>query len=119
MSTVPVWLFVPNLIGYLRVVTGLASFYFALDKETFWYFFGLYGFSYALDALDGVAARRLNQTSLFGGLLDMVTDRFCTAGLLAVLATLHREYFVHFVFLMILDIVSHWTQMFRCVSRAI
>ena len=113
MSSPPVWLFVPNLIGYVRVLTGLASFYYALDEQRFWYFFYLYGFSYALDALDGVAARRLNQTSQFGGLLDMITDRCCTAGLLAVLAALHKDYFVHFVFLMILDIVSHWTQMFR------
>jgi CDP-diacylglycerol--inositol 3-phosphatidyltransferase len=34
---------------------------------------------------DGMVARKLNQTSTFGGLLDMVTDRCSTLGLLYVL----------------------------------
>ena len=35
----------------------------------------LYGVSCLLDAVDGMAARALNQTSKFGAVLDMVTDR--------------------------------------------
>lgn len=35
----------------------------------------LYGVSCLLDAVDGYAARALNQTSKFGAVLDMVTDR--------------------------------------------
>jgi phosphatidylglycerophosphate synthase len=38
---------------------------------------------------DGMAARKYNQCSTFGGLIDMVTDRCSTAGLLCVLS---REY---------------------------
>jgi hypothetical protein len=126
----PVWLFVPNLIGYLRVGTGLAAFYYAFtDPEAF---FLLYGFSYALDAVDGVAARSLGQKSSFGAVLDMVTDRFCTAGLLAVLAALTASAnftkhpsatpagpWLGFVFLslMVLDVVSHWVQMYRCAAQ--
>jgi CDP-alcohol phosphatidyltransferase len=34
---------------------------------------------------DGMVARKMNQTSSFGGLLDMVTDRCSTLGLLYVL----------------------------------
>lgn len=60
MST-NVFLFVPNLIGYVRVLTGLASLAYALNQETFTVAAGLYTFSYALDALDGVAARKLGQ----------------------------------------------------------
>jgi phosphatidylglycerophosphate synthase len=41
--------------------------------------------------LDGLVARRLNQTSTFGGLLDMVTDRCSTLGLLFVLAIDYKE----------------------------
>lgn len=87
---VSVYFFIPNLIGYVRVITGLAAFAYAQsDYRTF---FVLYGFSYALDALDGVAARKFNQCtqnhracvaidkvcfigSSFGAVLDMVTDR--------------------------------------------
>jgi CDP-diacylglycerol--inositol 3-phosphatidyltransferase len=35
----------------------------------------LYGVSCLLDAVDGQAARALGQTSKFGAVLDMVTDR--------------------------------------------
>lgn len=110
----PVWLFVPNLIGYVRIITGLAAFHYAWDTEHILHFFFLYGFSYLLDAVDGVAARKLNQKSSFGAVLDMVTDRFCTAGLLAVLAFKFQEPMLKtaFVWLMILDIVSHWVQMY-------
>lgn len=58
---VAVYLFVPNLIGYLRIITGLVSFYFAFTHPG--YFVGLYSFSYWLDALDGVAARHLGQSA--------------------------------------------------------
>jgi CDP-diacylglycerol--inositol 3-phosphatidyltransferase len=114
----PVWLFVPNLIGYVRVVTGLAAFAYAFDGPApgvpAWAaFFVLYGISYALDAVDGVAARALKQTSQFGAVLDMVTDRFCTAGLLAVLSRLYPSMQAAFLYLMVLDIVSHWAQMYR------
>ena len=116
MSRVPVWLFVPNLIGYIRIVTGVAAFSFAFNKETHHIFFLLYAFSYALDALDGVAARQLGQTSRFGAVLDMVTDRFCTAALLAVLAHLYKGSYTWFLWLLILDISSHWVQMYRHVA---
>ena len=44
----------------------------------------------------------------------MVTDRFCTAALLAVLAQLYDGN-VWFLWLLILDISSHWVQMYRRV----
>lgn len=56
---IPVALYVPNLIGYARVITGILSFPYALHSP--WVFLCLYAFSYGLDALDGVAARGLNQ----------------------------------------------------------
>ena len=37
----------------------------------------LYGASSLLDVADGYAARTLNQSSEFGAVLDMVTDRYC------------------------------------------
>jgi len=45
--------------------------------------------SFVGDLFDGMAARKYNQCSTFGGLIDMVTDRCSTAGLLCVLS---REY---------------------------
>lgn len=67
-------LFVPNIIGYLRAITGIAGFYFCDTNP--WYslplhfylyslFMTLYAISYVLDAFDGVAARRLNQCIIY------------------------------------------------------
>jgi CDP-diacylglycerol--inositol 3-phosphatidyltransferase len=48
---------------------------------------GLYILSFAADLVDGWAARKFQQTSQFGGMLDMITDRCSTMGLLYVLGT--------------------------------
>lgn len=82
----PVWLFVPNQIGYLRALLALWAFVYALPHS--WgktamaaaaadapSFVALYFASYILDAADGMAARALGQTSAFGALLDMVRER--------------------------------------------
>jgi len=44
--------------------------------------------------------------------LDMVTDRLATAGLLAVLGMLYPRSYMVFLALMFLDIFSHWFQMY-------
>lgn len=126
----PVWLYIANLIGYTRVILGLAAFVFAFDSSfssqrgLFIYF---YVISYFLDACDGVAARALRQTSKFGAVLDMATDRICTAGLLALLShyasisvsiksmdVLNPLSWPPFIWIWIamLDIFSHWLQMY-------
>jgi len=92
-----VLLYVPNLIGYARVVMALASFAVMMtlvdddgtsDNNEWTRAVAavlLYVMAFAGDLFDGMAARRLGQTSSFGGVLDMVTDRCSTLGLLAVL----------------------------------
>jgi phosphatidylglycerophosphate synthase len=44
--------------------------------------------------------------------LDMVTDRLSTAGLLAVLGMLYPRSYMVFLAIMFLDIFSHWFQMY-------
>ncbi|XP_015223158.1 CDP-diacylglycerol--glycerol-3-phosphate 3-phosphatidyltransferase isoform X1 [Lepisosteus oculatus] len=66
-----VLLFVPNVIGYIRVLLlGIAWAYFH-EPEVF---IPCYVISIILDGVDGWAARRLNQTSEFGAWLDVVVD---------------------------------------------
>lgn len=88
-----VFLFVPNLIGqsvssppvqfmlnerlnplgYTRVIlAGLSMHYMSTHPK---FCTALYSISALLDAVDGQAARALGQTSKFGAVLDMVTDR--------------------------------------------
>jgi len=116
-----VLLFIPNLIGYSRVVFTLSSFVIMVCLPHYWLLaITLYVSSFVGDLLDGMAARKFNQCSSFGGLLDMVTDRCSTLGILYVLG---GDYAVEdtrlgipvfrltFLFLILLDISSHWCQM--------
>lgn len=61
------------LIGYTRIILLVIALHNALvDYRTF---FICYSLSQVLDMADGYAARALGQTTKFGGVLDMVTDR--------------------------------------------
>ena len=44
------------------------------------------------DVVDGYVARLFKQSSIFGGILDMVTDRVSTCGFLVILSHLYAEY---------------------------
>ena len=120
-----VFLFVPNLIGkrqiynykificnlgYARVILAIISFYY-LSKPAL--FLPLYAASCLLDALDGHAARILNQCSKLGAVLDMVTDRSTTAGLTAYLGHIYPQWMTGFLVLIGLDLSSHYMHMYR------
>lgn len=69
-----VFLFIPNLIGYARIVLSLLSFIFmpfqpAVAATS-------YLLSVVLDEFDGKAARMFDQATVFGSMLDMITDRY-------------------------------------------
>jgi CDP-diacylglycerol--inositol 3-phosphatidyltransferase len=68
----------------------------------------MYVLGFAGDAVDGWVARKCDQSSKFGAVLDMITDRCATAGFLMVLSHLYPRYLNVWVSLMILDIASHW-----------
>ncbi|KAL1769999.1 CDP-diacylglycerol-inositol 3-phosphatidyltransferase [Sigmodon hispidus] len=96
-----IFLFVPNLIGYARIVFAIISFYFMpccpFTASSFYLLSGL------LDAFDGHAARALNQGTRFGAMLDMLTDRCSTMCL--------------FQLSMSLDVASHWLHLHSSVVR--
>lgn len=112
-----VLLFVPNLIGYFRVWCTLTSFVLMLSFEKYWAIaIILYVTSFAGDLFDGIVARKLNQTSTFGGLLDMITDRCSTLGLLYVLGSRQESLRLVYLILIVLDISSHWCQMYSSLG---
>jgi hypothetical protein len=76
----------------------------------------IYFLSFACDELDGRFARMFNQTSRLGAVLDMATDRVSTAGLLALLCKFAPTYHLLWVMLIILDIGSHWFQMYASLA---
>jgi len=106
LSTEKVYLFVPNLIGYLRIILVLISFYY---MPTNYVACGIsYMLSVGLDMVDGYAARLLNQSSRFGAMLDQLTDRCGTLGLLVALSLFYPKYIFLFQISMTIDIACHW-----------
>ncbi|KAI1316383.1 CDP-diacylglycerol-inositol 3-phosphatidyltransferase [Mortierella claussenii] len=79
-----VFLFIPNLIGYTRIILAAgALYYMPVHPKTCML---MYSISCLLDAVDGQAARYYDQCSKFGAILDMVTDSSLTSG-----ATSHKK----------------------------
>jgi len=109
-----VFLFVPNLIGYTRIIlAGLSLHYMSYHPK---YCTLLYSLSCLLDAVDGHAARALGQTSKFGAVLDMVTDRCTTSCLLTYLASAYPGYALSFQALIALDFSSHYMHMYSSLA---
>ncbi|XP_010431797.1 PREDICTED: probable CDP-diacylglycerol--inositol 3-phosphatidyltransferase 2 [Camelina sativa] len=78
----------------MRVILNCIAFAVCFSNKTL--FSLLYFFSFCCDAVDGWCARKFNQVSTFGAVLDMVTDRPSLVSLS----------------LLALDIASHWLQMY-------
>ena len=107
MAINQVFLYIPNLIGYIRFILYLAS--FISHSLGYWQLcIGLYAIAFILDEFDGRAARAYNQSSNFGAALDMVADRSATAGLCLILAQLYPHYLLAFIGAIALDISSHY-----------
>jgi len=66
-------LYVPNVIGYLRIIFAAYALNCAFTSVRTCIF--AYLLSFTCDELDGRFARKFNQCSEFGRVLDMVTDR--------------------------------------------
>ena len=103
------FLFVPNLIGYTRVLLlGLACYFMLSDPLQCCVYYILSAF---MDVLDGHAARCWGQCTKFGAVLDMVTDRVATSLLMVGLAVLYPSHAFAFQLLIALDLGSHWMAM--------
>lgn len=143
-TTTDVLLYIPNIIGYARVILCSMSFVIMLSFPSLWIVaLVMYLTSFVGDLIDGWLARKFNQTSQFGGVLDMITDRCGTLGLLYVLGLEYQHFSLEnkddlsttaplfststvylllritFVFLQILDISSHWCQMHAALSLGV
>eukprot|EP01064_Diplonema_japonicum_P018293 TRINITY_DN26986_c0_g1_i1.p1 TRINITY_DN26986_c0_g1~~TRINITY_DN26986_c0_g1_i1.p1 ORF type:complete len:216 (+),score=41.15 TRINITY_DN26986_c0_g1_i1:37-684(+) len=114
-----VFLFVPNIIGYFRVVLTVVSYIYFFDDPVI--FLGCYTLGFVLDGADGMAARYFNQCSRFGAIFDMITDRAATAGFVALLSHLYVDNDTKGMRWMVptaaalligLDFVSHYTRMY-------
>ncbi|KKA30895.1 hypothetical protein TD95_004083 [Thielaviopsis punctulata] len=113
-SSENIFLFYPNLIGYFRIVLAVASLYYMpLHPRTCCL---LYSISCLLDALDGYAARYFDQSTRFGAVLDMVTDRCTTTCLLVFLSMAFPRWAIIFQILISLDLASHYMHMYATLA---
>lgn len=101
-----IFLFVPNIIGFARVILAIISFYFMPTNCVL--ACTCYITSALLDAFDGHAARYFNQSTKFGAMLDQLTDRAGTACLMMTLASFYPQYTFWFQLSLSIDITCHW-----------
>ncbi|KAL1933555.1 hypothetical protein VTP01DRAFT_7645 [Rhizomucor pusillus] len=109
-----VFLFVPNIIGYTRIILASLSLYYMPWHPKVCA--TLYCISCLLDAVDGNAARYFDQCSKFGAVLDMVTDRSTTTCLLCFLSIQYPAWTILFQFLISLDFSSHYMHMYSSMT---
>ncbi|KAI0181794.1 CDP-alcohol phosphatidyltransferase [Hypoxylon sp. FL1284] len=109
-----IFLFWPNIIGYFRIVLAVASLYYMpLHPRTCSL---LYSVSCLLDALDGYAARYFHQSTKFGAVLDMITDRCTTSCLLVFLSSAFPRWAIIFQGLISVDFGSHYIHMYATLA---
>ncbi|OAG31311.1 CDP-diacylglycerol--inositol 3-phosphatidyltransferase [Nematocida displodere] len=106
-----VFMYLPNIVGYVRLGLLLAS--LAAPVRVF---VCLYAVSYLLDALDGHLARGLGQVSQLGGILDMSLDRASSTVLAMQVVREHPRLFPLCGAVVVLDLVAH---MFCVVNGAL
>lgn len=103
-----------SIAGYIRIVLATISLYYMpLHPRRC---SALYAISCLLDAADGLAARHFDQSSRFGAVLDMMTDRCTTTCLLVFLAIANPAYAVVFQGLICLDFASHYMHMYATLA---
>lgn len=78
----------------------------------------LYTVSCLLDGVDGHVARKYDQSTSFGAVFDMVTDRCTTSCLLVFLSSAWPRWALLFQTLICLDISSHWIHMYATLTMA-
>ena len=114
-----VFLYVPNMIGYLRLCLLIASALHCFPIESSYdlnIFLKCYFLNFVLDGIDGPAARYFNQCTEFGYAFDMILDRIGSSLLFFKLALefgLKKSMFgkcasTFWLLCMFLDIGSHW-----------
>ena len=100
--------------GYTRIILALSSLYVMPVHPRSCCI--LYGISCLLDAVDGYAARLFDQSTRFGTVLDMVTDRCTTTCLLVFLSIANPAWSFVFQLLICLDLSSHHMHMYATLA---
>ena len=104
-----VFLFYPNVIGYVRIVAAVVSIYFMPTFPLLT--ITCYLFSRFLDAIDGNVARFFNQSTRLGAMLDLLTDCCGLLGIIMGLMVIYPDQAFLLQMSAIIDIAGHWMYM--------
>jgi CDP-diacylglycerol--inositol 3-phosphatidyltransferase len=104
-STKHFFLFPANIIGFIRIALLVSL--FATLRQYPMISVSIYSAVLLLDGVDGYLARRFNQTTAFGTILDMITDRASVALLLLVLSIIDQARWWLYASLLLIDLSSH------------
>lgn len=110
VDSTKVFFYKANIVDYVRLVLLISA--FAVAQSCPYLFFILYALSQLMDMLDGYMARKYDECSKFGAVLDMVLDRASDVVFFVLLGHLYPKYNVLFGFLGLLDLCAHWTHMY-------
>ena len=101
-------LYAANIVDYCRVLALIIAVF--VEKASPVLAIALLCVSDGLDGMDGYLARKFNQTSTLGAVLDMATDRAAPAaiGILVAGYSGSGAYRSICAFFTIIDITSHW-----------
>lgn len=100
---IKVLLNIPNTIGYIRIILLYISIFYTNIP-----FIIIYSISMILDACDGYAARKFNQSTFLGSCLDMITDRISTVILFIKIVSVDKSKSNLLTFLILTDLLSHF-----------
>jgi len=100
-----VYFFVPNVIGYVRVVLNLSAFFVMLERPYLTVALHFTGGIF-LDVVDGATARYLNQC------------RCGRIGMLMGSCVLYPQYLFAFQLLVCLEVAGCWSNQYRCALRS-
>ncbi|XP_076806367.1 CDP-diacylglycerol--inositol 3-phosphatidyltransferase-like [Clavelina lepadiformis] len=106
ISARDVFLYIPNLIGYVRMILIVAFYYYTYHKPA--QSMVCYLLAALLDNADGFAARKLHQCSKFGAALDMLLDKVAYLGLVNTLIQFYPSHAFWFQLSSAIDLAGHW-----------
>lgn len=111
-----VWFYIPNLLGYFRIFLLMAVVYCFFSRPVqvfiFYFIFSI------IDAVDGAIAKWLRQQSKLGAMLDFVVDRIGLAVIAVGLGIMYPSFWGVFLAVLLLDMGSHYSQLFLAMSCA-
>lgn len=107
--------YIPNLIGYLRILFTFAAALLIFHLPLWAIVLG--SVSQILDAVDGALARWFGQCSALGAILDYTIDRMFVGCWMIVLTVLFPRLWLLFMFILSFDLMSHLFHLYASMQQ--